>query len=155
MTSTEGLFGDLSARIEEIISGRGLRDDKLMAICRLLQAEVPHYDWVGFYIVDGVKQRLLLGPYIGQPTAHVEIPFGRGICGMAAEKKSTLMVPDVSEVLNYLSCSPEVKSEMVVPILKEERMVAELDIDSHALKPFTKEDRAFLEGMCLRIAELF
>jgi len=83
----------------------------------------------------------------------VRIPFGRGICGQAAERKETFVVQDVSKETNYLSCSPEVKSEIVVPIMKDGRVLGELDIDSHSLAPFTDEDREFLENICRLISE--
>ena len=85
---------------------------------------------------------------------HVEIPFGRGVCGLAAEKRRALMVPDVSRVANYLSCSPRVRSEFVVPVYLGERMAAELDIDSHTLAAFGEPDKEFLESVAEIVAEL-
>jgi GAF domain-containing protein len=149
------LFSDLLARIKRIVAGQGPRDDQLKSICQLLQAEVAHYDWVGFYMADGLERNLLLGPHAGEPTQHVSIPFGQGVCGMVAEKKQTLVVPDVSEVSNYLSCSPKVRSEIVVPILRKGEFLGQLDIDSHTRAPFGPQDRIFLEDVCLTVAELF
>lgn len=126
-----------------------------MAVCQILRDKVRHYDWVGFYLVGESKEDLILGPYVGEPTRHTRIPFGQGVCGLAAEKKETLVVPDVSKVRNYLSCSPKVQSEMVVPIFKDAQMVAQLDIDSHALNPFTEQDRTFLEDVGRLLAKLF
>jgi L-methionine (R)-S-oxide reductase len=148
-------FAQLLIRVKGIVDGQGRRDDKLMAICQLLTDDVSHYDWVGFYLVDEGEKNLLLGPYVGQPTRHVKIPFGQGVCGLAAEEKRTIMVPDVSQVLNYLSCSPQVRSEMVVPIFKDGQMVGELDIDSHTAASFAEEDKTFLEGVCREAEKLF
>jgi L-methionine (R)-S-oxide reductase len=130
-------------------------DEKLKAVSQLLENGIPYYDWVGFYRVGGSDQVLLLGPYSGAPTRHVRIPFGQGVCGLAAEKRRPLMVPDVSRVVNYLSCSPKVKSEFVVPVFKDTQMVAELDVDSHTLDAFGEEDKDFLEAVAGMVAGLF
>jgi GAF domain-containing protein len=107
---------------------------------------VSYYSWVGFYVVDkDRKNELVLGPFEGEPTEHTRIPFGRGICGQAAALRETFLVQDVSKETNYLSCSANVKSEIVIPIFKKGKVVGELDIDSHVLSPFTKEDEAFLK----------
>ncbi len=151
----DSLFTDLSARITDIIGNTdNSQDRKLQSICDVLKAEIPHYDWVGFYIVSQPRV-LSLGPYAGEPTDHAEIPFGRGICGQVAESEETFVIQDVSTEDNYLSCSVDVKSEIVVPIFKDGEFVAQLDIDSHALVPFTDADTAFLEGICKSIGKLF
>lgn len=85
----------------------------------------------------------------------MRIHFGEGICGQAAERKETFIVQDVSKETNYLSCSLKVKSEMVVPIFKNGKVVGELDIDSHTLSPFTSDDREFLENVCSIVSSLF
>lgn len=127
----------------------------LQAICDLLKNDVPYYDWVGFYLTDPDAEReLVLGPFSGAPTEHVKIAFGQGICGQAAERKQTFVVPDVSQETNYLSCSPTVKSEIVLPILKEGEVMGELDIDSHTVDAFSEEDRAFLLKVCLAVSRL-
>ena len=124
-------------------------EETLGAICKLLRDEVPHYDWVGFYLTDPEKKdELVLGPYEGDPTEHTRIPFGRGICGQAAATKETFVVQDVSREDNYLSCSIHVKSEIVVPILRDGEVLGELDIDSHTVEPFTDGDKEFLERAC-------
>jgi len=75
------------------VSSREDGDAKLKAICKLLKDNVSYYDWVGFYFVDKKKQKeLLLGPFVGEPTEHIRIPFGRGICGQAAELRKAFVV---------------------------------------------------------------
>jgi len=139
------LFGFLAEKIDEVLKGKADRDKKLKTVCGLLKENVSYYNWVGFYIVDQKKQNeLVLGPFEGEPTEHTRIRFGRGICGQAAELRKTFLVRDVSKETNYLSCSANVKSEIVVPIFKKEKVVGELDIDSNVLSPFTKEDETFL-----------
>ena len=121
----------------------------------MLKENVSYYDWVGFYLVNPRKQsELLLGPYVGEATEHVRIPFGKGICGQAAETKKTFIVQDISKETNYLSCNPHVKSEIVIPIFKGETIIGELDIDSHELSPFTKEDAAFLKKTGEMVAKI-
>ena len=148
-----GKLDSLLGRIKEIANSRLERDEKLRSICKLLRENFTHFDWVGFYLACG--NELVLGPFEGEPTEHVRIPFGKGVCGQAAQTRKTLVVQDVSKEINYLACSPKVKSEIVVPILKNGKFVGELDIDSHMLSAFTEEDRKFLEKICEIISNLF
>jgi len=149
------LFNLLINRIRKIVQEPSDMNGKLLAICKLLMNNVPHYDWVGFYFAGRSKRELVLGPFVGDPTEHVRIPFGKGICGQAAERKATFMVQDISKETNYLSCSPTVQSEIVVPIFKNGKIAGELDIDSHTLSPFMEEDRKFLENVCEIVSKLF
>lgn len=127
--------------------------DRLLAVCGLIQQELEHYDWVGFYLVDPNEDRMLvLGPYVGAATDHTRIPFGTGICGQAAETLETFVVPDVSKAGNYLACSITVKSEIVVPLMHEGRFLGELDIDSHVLDNFGPDDRDLMEKIAALIA---
>jgi len=145
----------LAEKIREIVNGKLDRDGKMKAICKLLRDNVSDYDWVGFYLVDRTRENeLLLCSFEGEPTEHVRIPFGRGICGQAAKLRETFVVKDVSKQMNYLSCSPKVRSEIVVPIFKNGEIVGELDIDSHTLSSFTNEDKAFLEKICGMVSKL-
>ena len=152
----KGRFGLLLEKIREIVNSSLERDEKLRSICKLLRENFSHFNWVGFYLVDEVKgDELILGPFEGESTEHVRIPFGRGVCGQAAQAKKTFLVQDVSKETNYLACSPKVKSEIVVPILKDGELVGELDIDSYRLSAFTEEDREFLEKVCEILSNLF
>lgn len=122
-------------------------------VCNLLKSKVYHYDWVGFYILkNGILQ---LGNYAGKPTDHTQIAIGKGVCGQVAEKKETMIVQDVSREDNYIACSIDVQSEIVVPVLKDGEFIAELDIDSHSPAPFSKEDQQFLEQICDLLANTF
>ncbi|MEO0095090.1 MAG: GAF domain-containing protein [candidate division WOR-3 bacterium] len=149
------IFDLLLQKITDIVEGNADSKEKLLKICELLKENVPYYNWVGFYIADNAKKELYLGPFVGEPTEHTKIPFGRGICGQAAERKETFVVQDVSKETNYLSCSVRVKSEIVVPVFKGDKVVAEIDIDSHRISPFTKEDQEFLEQVADTIKILF
>jgi len=148
------IFDALLKKIKEIVKTKIDSKEKLLKVCELLKDNVPYYNWVGFYIADDKKKELYLGPYVGEPTEHLRIPYGRGICGQAAERKETFVVQDVSKETNYLSCSIKVKSEIVVPVFKGDKVVAEIDIDSHKISPFTKEDQEFLEQVAGIVKEL-
>jgi len=142
-------------RITGIIQAPHSREVKLLEICQLLRETCSYYNWVGFYLADLNREELVLGPYVGEPTEHVCIPYGKGICGQVAKSRETLIVQDIEVVENYLACNVNVKAEMVVPILKDGQFVAELDIDSHQKYPFTERDRVYLNGICQLIAGLF
>jgi L-methionine (R)-S-oxide reductase len=151
----ELLYSSILKEAKQILQEDSTREQKLQKICWLLHREVGYFDWVGIYLGDSPRRELVLGPYVGKPTEHTRIPFGRGICGQVAESKETFVVQDVSQEKNYLPCDSCVKSEMVVPIFKNQKFVGELDIDSHQLAPFTEADRKNLGKMCLLLEELF
>jgi len=115
-------------------------------VVEVISQRLPNYDWVGFYMLDpNDPGTLVLGPFVGEPTPHVRIPVHQGICGAAVAARSTIVVDDVNADPRYLSCSIKTRSEIVVPIFSRERVVGELDIDSHTPAAFTNADRAFLE----------
>lgn len=155
MTDRSGSFGSLAKRISEALKGMEDTDRKLKTVCKLLKDGVHYYNWVGLYIVDEERRNeLVLGPFEGEHTEHTRIPFGRGICGQAVQLERTFVVQDVSKEKNYLSCSTNVKSEIVVPIFKNKKVIGELDIDSHALSPFTKQDEAFLKKVSEMVSRI-
>ncbi len=142
--------------VTSLIEGEGTRNEKLQAICKLLDERVDVFNWTGFYLVASDEERMLeLGPYVGEETDHTRIPFGSGICGQAAETLDTFVVQDVSKANNYLACSLDVKSEIVVPIMKENNFVGELDIDSHTLNAITPELQELCEEICRRLPVIF
>lgn len=131
------------------------QEGALRLVCQLIMETIPNCDWVGFYFLDpDNEEELVLGPYVGEPTEHERIPLGSGICGMAAESGETLMVDDVQAEPGYIACSPDVKSEIVIPISKDGQVLGELDIDSHTLAAFGDEERELLEEACEIIAEI-
>lgn len=139
------LLRNTMAEIDLVTSEKGTGRAVLQRICEVLTT-IPGYDWAGFYFVDPSAEReLLLGPYSGEPTEHVRIDFGQGICGQAADSLQTFIIGDVSTQDNYLSCSPRVKSEIVVPVFLGCRFLGELDLDSHMREGFGSDDRRFLE----------
>ena len=153
--SSNQTFLRLSTRVKQLLESTGALNEKLAALCALLKDSVPYYNWVGVYLLDEqTKTDLILGPFAGAPTEHVRIPFGTGVCGQAAELQKTMIVPDVRTESNYLSCSPLVQAEIVVPISYAGAFQGVLDIDSHYPAPFTDADRAFLERVGALIAQL-
>ncbi len=151
MTKTN--FTDVYQKIVDLVVANP--DDLLFRICVLLKQEVYHYDWVGFYILDPINNELILGPYTGKPTQHTHIAVGKGICGQVAESGQTMVVQDVTQVENYISCGLDVQSEIVVPIKKNGKFIAELDIDSHSPAPFTPDDNHFLTKVCDLLVDRF
>ncbi len=143
---------DLEQRVGRVLGDGGDSREALQEVCDLLRGAVPRWGWVGFYLADPAgREELVLGPFSGKPTEHVRIPFGSGVCGRAAAAGSTILVPDVSLEGNYLSCSPDVRSEIVVPVLHEGSLVGELDIDSDEIDAFDEDDSRLLEriaGLC-------
>ena len=118
---------------------------------QLLKDAMPHYSWVGIYLIDG--DELVLGPFLGKPSPHTRIPLGRGICGAAATEKATIIVDDVNADPRYLACSIETRSEIVVPIMNGPEVLGEIDIDSDQPAAFGPADRALLELVAPLLAE--
>jgi GAF domain-containing protein len=150
------IFETLKPKVQAILQAPVLSiDEKLLQVCSLLKGNVDHYNWVGFYFRNGDKEELLLGPYVGAPTDHTTIPFGKGICGQVAVSNQNFVVPDVAAQDNYIACSFTVKSEIVVPLFVNGQNIGQIDIDSHVLNPFTEADERFLEFVNLEIARLY
>jgi GAF domain-containing protein len=149
-------FSKLKPKVEHIVMQSNVsRDEKLLQICQLLNKNIEHYNWVGFYFANHETQTLHLGPYIGAETDHTVIPFGKGICGQVAVSNQNFTVPDVSAQDNYIACSFTVKSEIVIPLFVNGKNIGQIDIDSHELDPFTEEDEHFLEFVNSEVAKLF
>jgi len=150
-------FEELKLRVSEIFENHCnllKLDDCLLQVCELLEANVPHYNWVGFYFKNGDKEELKLGPYVGEPTDHTIIPFGKGICGQVAVSNKNFVVPDVTAQDNYIACSITVKAEIVIPIFVNGENIGQIDVDSNTPDPFTKEDEHFLEHVCSLVSKI-
>lgn len=145
------LFERLQQEAKTLIETEKDMDQVYKGIVTLLDSNIPYYNWTGFYMVKGGE--LVLGHYIGKPTDHLKIQFGEGICGQAADRKETFIVEDVSKESNYLACSFETASEIVVPILKGETVLGEIDIDSDQLAAFDEEDQRLLESIAAMLAD--
>jgi GAF domain-containing protein len=147
-------FNHLKLKVLEIISKHDTVNNRLLNICQLLESNIEYYNWVGFYFKNGSKNELKLGPYVGEPTDHTIIPFGKGICGQVALSNKNFIVPDVSSQDNYIACSITVKAEIVIPIFVKGENIGQIDIDSNTPNPFTEKDERFLEFVCQEIAKI-
>lgn len=107
--------------------------------------------WVGFYLVDG--DQLVLGPFQG-PVACTRIAFGKGVCGASWEQKTTQLVPDVDAFPGHIACSSLSKSEVVLPLLKDGKVIGVLDVDSDQLNDFDEVDVKFLTELCTWLVSL-
>ena len=145
----------LKETVEGIISSEKSKSEKLQEICDFLESEISYYDWVGFYFKNGDKEELKLAEFTGEPTDHVIIPFGKGICGQVAVSNENFVVQDVSEQDNYISCGWKVKSEIVIPIFVNGENIGQIDIDSHTVNAFTSEDEELLEFVCSKVATIY
>ncbi|MGK6341826.1 GAF domain-containing protein [Chryseobacterium sp. DT-3] len=148
-------MSEIKKRLSSILeSPKHNTEEKLQKVCHLLDQEISYFNWTGFYFKNGDKDELKLGPYVGAPTDHTIIPYGKGICGQVAVSNETFVVPDVHQESNYLSCSIDTKAEIVVPIFKDGQNVGQIDIDSHTVDPFTAEDRELLEWLCNEVSKI-
>jgi len=148
-------FKELKPEITNITSNASITvDERLLKICELLEENIAYYNWVGFYFKNGDKHELKLGPYVGEPTDHTIIPFGKGICGQVAVSNKNFVVPDVKAQDNYIACSITVKAEIVVPIFVNDENIGQIDIDSNTADPFTEADERFLEFVCKEVSKL-
>ena len=131
-----------------------LSDALLRKAVRSIKAADDRYDWVGVYLV-GEGEELWLHNYVGEPTVHAKIPFGTGVCGRAVAQRRNLNIKDVSKEENYLACSPDTKSELVVLIRAGDQIYGEIDIDSDQAAAFTEDDEIAMISIADKLAEQF
>lgn len=143
----EGLF----VAIRSAIAAAPNANSAMRQAVQLLKDAMPHYTWVGIYLLE--DDELVLGPFLGKPSPHTRIALGAGICGAAATEKATIIVDDVNADPRYLACSLETQSEIVVPIMLESEVLGEIDIDSDRTAAFGPADRALLERVAPLLAE--
>ena len=148
-------FNHLKSKIKTILSNDSeSAQQRLVEVCELLQTSIGYYDWVGFYFADHDKRTLHLKAFAGEPTDHITIPFGKGICGQVAVSNSNFVVPDVKAQDNYIACSRFVKAEIVIPLFKDGINIGQIDIDSHTADPFSSEDEHFLEWVNEEVSKI-
>ena len=137
--------------VDRIVNRESEADEVLRQTVEVLHDRFGHYSWVGIYLVE--EADLVLGPWKGpQATDHVRIPVGQGVCGAAAASGQTEIVDDVNSDDRYLACFPSTRSEIVVPIVYEGKVVGEIDIDSDRPAAFGPEDRTLLERVAVLIS---
>ena len=140
---------EILQELDGILTGRWITD--LANISALLYQHVPDINWVGFYLVDldnkSISEPTLwLGPFQGLPACTM-IPFSKGVCGKSASTKQSMLVDDVDLFPGHIVCDSRSKSEVVIPIIKNEIVIAVLDVDSASKARFTKDDLHFFENV--------
>lgn len=145
---------ELVAEIEGMIAGGAELSGVLERAVNVLHETNARFDWTGIYELfpDGV---LRLGPFVGAPTDHVFIGMGNGVCGSAVAERRNINVPDVRERDNYLACSAETRSELVVLIRSGETIHAQIDIDSHSVAAFDEHTVAAVERLAAVLARAY
>ena len=145
MTKQE-TYQTLLPQIETLVAGETDAIANMANVAAALH-EAFGFWWTGFYRVEG--QQLVLGPFQG-PIACTRIPYGKGVCGTAWQRAETVIVPNVHEFAGHIACSSASNSEIVVPLLRNNRVIAVLDIDSTDFNTFDETDQFYLE----KIAEM-
>ena len=143
---------DLIGAIRSAVAAAPNAKSAMRQVVQLLKDAMPHYTWVGIYLLE--NDELVLGPFLGKPSPHTRIALGAGICGAAATERATIVVDDVNADPRYLACSSETQSEIVVPIMQGSEVLGEIDIDSDQPAAFGPADRALLEQIAPLLAEV-
>jgi len=146
--------GKLVKRLQEMREEGYLSDAILREAVKALKASDNRYDWVGIYLLNPEENLLWLHNYLGPGTEHARIPVGQGVCGTAVQEKKNQNVPDVTQVENYLACSPHVRSELVVLIRAGDEILGQIDIDSNQPAAFTGEDEEAVQAVADKLAEV-
>jgi L-methionine (R)-S-oxide reductase len=144
MTDKTALYRDLAAQLRSLIEGEPDRVANAANMAALIYHGLPDLNWAGFYFTQ--ERELVLGPFQGQP-ACVRIPWGNGVCGTAAARAETVLVPDVHEFPGHIACDPVSQSELVVPLIEGGRVTGVLDLDSPKPARFDDADRAGCEHL--------
>lgn len=131
---------EILQELEGLLTGRWLTD--LANTSALLFQHFKNINWVGFYLTE--DKTLWLGPFQGLP-ACTTIPFSKGVCGTAAEQRKTIVVKDVDQFPGHIACDSRSRSEIVVPLVLNEKVIGVLDVDSAELNRFSQEDQVFFE----------
>lgn len=144
----------LLSNIEAIIDFEIPIMSNLANLSRLFMESFENTLWSGFYLSDEESRFLYLGPYQG-PLACTIIPFGKGVCGSSALNKVTNLVPNVHKFPGHIACSSLSNSEIVVPIIKNDKVVGVIDLDSTLFNNYDEEDQKLLESAANIISKLF
>jgi L-methionine (R)-S-oxide reductase len=138
------LYRDLASELRGLIAGEPDEIANYANAAALIFHSLPDLNWAGFYLWKG--DELVVGPFQGRP-ACVRIALGRGVCGTAAERRETLIVPNVNEFPGHIACDTASNSEIVVPMTRAGKLLGVLDLDSPKLARFDQEDRSGLEAL--------
>lgn len=145
------LYSTLAEQLRSLLAGERDFIANAANFSALLYHSLPDVNWTGFYLLK--NNELVLGPFQGQP-ACVRIEIGKGVCGTAAQQRQTVLVDNVHEFPGHIACDSASNSEIVVPIVKDEKLIAVLDIDSPSLARFDDEDARGLNELVEIFVEL-
>lgn len=145
--------GKLVKDLQDMRDEGHLSDALLRYAVRTIESSDERFSWVGVYLVNEEEQELWLHNYVGEPTEHAKIPVGTGVCGRAVAEKENLIIDDVSKEEDYLACSPDVQSEMVVLIRAGDEIFGQIDIDSEEKAAFNDDDETGLQLVADKLAE--
>jgi L-methionine (R)-S-oxide reductase len=138
-------YEQLLPQIKALIAEESDVVANLANVCAVLKYNMPGFFWVGFYFVKGSE--LVLGPYQG-PVACTRIKIDKGVCGAAAQRRETIVVPDVDKFPGHIVCNSLSKSEIVIPLYKGSEVAGVLDVDSDSPDMFDDVDKKYLEELC-------
>jgi L-methionine (R)-S-oxide reductase len=146
------LYQELRSQLSGLLDGEPDSIANAANTAALLYHSLPDVNWVGFYFLKGGE--LVLGPFQGKP-ACVRIPVGKGVCGTAAERRESVLVPDVHAFPGHIACDTASRSELVVPLVKDGALIGVLDLDSPMTGRFGEDDRAGCESLAATYLESF
>lgn len=138
-------------RIIQLLSDTPQQGRALRAFAMETIAKLEGYDWAGIYRLEG--EELVLDEYVGAETEHTRIPVGSGVCGTAVAKNENQIIEDVRSLDNYLSCSLDTRSEIVVLIRRGGKVLGQIDVDGHRVANFDRTDDEFLQAVGEVLAE--
>ena len=138
------LYRDLARQLAALLAGEPDPIANAANTAALIYHGLPNLNWAGFYFRNGAQ--LVLGPFQGKP-ACVRIPMGKGVCGTAAARGTTVLVPNVHDFPGHIACDPDSRSELVIPLIEDGTMLGVLDLDSPLLARFDDLDRAGCEQL--------
>lgn len=143
--STEEKYKLLIKQLKTLLNKKDNFFSNLSNLTAALKQSFDKISWVGFYLFDGKK--LYLGPFQGH-VACSEIELGKGVCGISAEKRKSIIVPDIDKFPGHIVCDTGSRSEIVIPVIKNDKLFGVLDIDSYKYNSFDETDRKYLEQIC-------
>ncbi len=146
--SEEEIYKALISKIDSLLNSNEPLISNLSNVTAALKEAFDKISWVGFYLLK--NEKLFLGPFQGKVACTV-IDVGKGVCGTAAALKETIIVDDVDKFPGHIACDSSSRSEIVVPLMKGDKIFGVLDLDSYQLSAFNQTDKVYLENLCLTI----
>jgi GAF domain-containing protein len=153
--SKEEKYKAILPQIYSLIEGEYNLIANLANIVSVLKYAFDYYLWVGFYFIDPENEKeLVLGPYQGK-VACTRLKAGKGVCWASVRKRETVLVENVNEVPGHIACDSDARSEIVIPVIKNDKVIAVLDIDSGSLSAFDETDKKYLLELINKISYIF